>query len=155
MLSLQTKFLKRLLGDVLCLTEVIGSEGIGINDDDRVLLEIAHTDLQCCGVHSHKDVGSFPRGAYCTRANLYLIARDTTECTLWRPYLGREVREGRDGVPRHGGKIRENCPRQLHTITRVSRETDDDVFERFDRFLFVHSCLYVVYVSLQHEPELP
>ena len=102
-----------------------------------------YTHLECCRVHSYENICTFPRGTYSTRAYLHLIARYPTQGTLRCTNFSWEVRERGNGVPRHGGKVREDRPRQLHPITRVSRESNDDVFERFDRFLFVHSSLYI------------
>ena len=56
-MGLQTKLFEGLFGLELSLLEVIGGEGVGVNDDDRVTLEVLHTDLEGSRIHSHEDIG--------------------------------------------------------------------------------------------------
>ena len=146
LLSLQSEFFEGIFSQELSLTQVVGGEGVCVDDDDRVLLKVFNTNLKSGRIHRHKNIRILTWSTYRARADLDLISRYTTQGTLWGADLSGEVGECRDGVPRHGGEVREDRPCELHTVPRVTGEADHDVFKGFDRFLFVHSFTTTNYI---------
>ena len=64
-------------------------------------------------------------------AEVNLKTGNTSDSALWRTDFGRVIGEGGDTVTKKSGGVREQSACELHTIARVARETDNNIFQLF------------------------
>src|SRR5690606_31735122 len=96
---------------------------------DAAGLEVAQVRLERGRVHRHEHLGLVPRGEDVGVGEVDLEARDAREGARRSADLGRIVRKGGEVVAEFGGLRRESVPGELHPVTGVSGEADDDPVE--------------------------
>ena len=114
------------VGRMILATVVGVPAGIAIGVLAGMTREVAP---QGCGVHHDEHVRRVTRREDLAARELELKAGDAGEASSWGTDLRREVRECRDVVPRNRGRPGELGPGELHSVTGVAHEADDDRFE--------------------------
>ena len=79
--------------------EVLLLEGVGVQDEEPAVLEIAQVDLEGGGVHGDQAVEPIPRGVHATAAELELEARDPEEGAGRSTNLRGEAGQRRPAIP--------------------------------------------------------
>ena len=121
------------------LLQVPVVEGVGVDDDRPALREVAQVHLERRGVHRHEHARLVARREDVVVGEMDLEARHTGQRPGRRADLRREVGKRREVVPEDRRLAREAVTRELHPVTRVAREADDDPFEALDGLRCSHS----------------
>ena len=114
------------------LGQVPLGELVGVDDQVTASRQVLDVGLQGGRIHRDQDVRRVTRGEDVVVGELQLETRYARESTGRSPDLGREVRHGGQVVTEDGGLLREPVSRELHAVTRVAGEPDDDVIELLD-----------------------
>ena len=109
----------------LSLLQVLGTEGVGIDDDGGTRLSITVLRLQRSSVHGYQHVAFVARRIDLTSADVNLETRHTGERTLRGADVSGIVGKCRDAVTNGGTDRREDVSSELHTVARVTREAYD------------------------------
>jgi hypothetical protein len=83
-------------------------------------------------VHRDQDVGRVARREDVVVGEMQLEARDAGQSACRGPDFRREIRLGGQVVAEDRGLLGEPVSRELHAVTRVAGEPDDDVIELLD-----------------------
>ena len=70
--KVDTQFTQVVVALELCLLEVLGTEGVGVDDDGSLRLGILQLRLQRCSIHSHQHVTQVARRVYLAGTDVYL-----------------------------------------------------------------------------------
>jgi hypothetical protein len=122
---------ERVVG-VTGLAQVATGEVVGVDDDRRALGEVFEVGLQRRRVHRDQHVGRVARGQDVVVGEVHLERRHARQGPLGRPDLRGEVGKGHQVVAEDGRLLGEPVPGELHTVTRVAREPDNDPVELLD-----------------------
>ena len=114
------------------LGEVAGGEVVGVDDDRGALGQVAEVGAQRGGVHRDEDVGGVARGQDVVVGEVHLEGRDARQGPLGRPDLGGEVGQRDQVVAEGGGLLGEAVAGELHAVTGVAGEPDDDAVQLLD-----------------------
>ena len=123
----------------LSLLQVVGTEGVGIDDDGGLRFGKTVLCLQRGGVHRHQHITLVTGGIDLTRADMHLKTAYSRKRPLRGADVGGIVGKRRYAVAhrcRHG---RENVSGQLHTIAGIAREADYYLFQFFHFQCFSHN----------------
>ena len=106
-------------------------ERVAINDDGCILFEPHHIGFERSGIHRNQRIAIITGGEHTAAAEVNLKTGNTSDSALWRTDFGRVIGEGGDTVTKKSGGVREQSACELHTIARVARETDNNIFQLF------------------------
>ena len=126
--ALQRPVLER-VGRVADLREVALGELVGVGDDRRAAGHVGEVRLEGRGVHRDEHVGLVARSEHVVVGEVELEARDAGQGALRCADLGGEVRQRGQVVAEEGGLGGEPVAGELHPVTGVAREADDDTVE--------------------------
>ena len=101
-------------------------EGVDVDNNGSTFLSPFQIGLEGCGVHGHEDVTLVTR-AIDMVSHMNLITRDTGDGVVRGADFSRIVGESGDVVSRQGRGVGEESTRQLHSVTGIAGETDDEV----------------------------
>ena len=121
------------VGLVADLREVPFGEFVGVGDDQATAGQIGNVGLQRGGVHRDEDVGTVAGGEDVVVGDLDLERRNTGQGALWRTDLGGVIRLRRKVIAEERGLGGEPVTGELHTVTGVAREADDDLLQLLPR----------------------
>jgi len=127
----QRAVLQRVAG-VADLGQVPLGELVGVDDQVAAARQVLDVGLQRGGVHRDEDVRRVARREDVVVGEMQLEARDAGERARGRADRGREVRHDGQVVAEDRGLMGEPVSRELHAVTRVASEPDDDVIELLD-----------------------
>ena len=113
-------------GLVADLAQVALGELIGVGDDVRTARQVAEVGLEGRRVHGHEDVGGVARRQDVMVGEVHLEAGNPRKRSGRGPDLGREVGQRRQVVAERRRFLGEPVAGELHAVTRVAREPDDD-----------------------------
>ena len=125
---------------VVDLGQVALGELISIDNDGPTPWDVGQVRLQRGRVHRDQDVRRVPRCQDDMVGEVELEARDAQQRALRRPDLCREVGKRGDVIAERGGLRGESVPGELHPITRVSCETNDNTVKTLNS-LDTHACV--------------
>jgi hypothetical protein len=114
------------VGGVADLGEVALGELVGVDDEDAARGQVGDVGLQRGRVHRDEHVGAVARREDVVVGEVQLERRDAGQSACWCPDLGGEVRERREVVAERRGLGGEAVTGQLHAVTGVAGEADDD-----------------------------
>ena len=117
------------VGVVADLGEIALGELVGVGDDQPATGKVGDIGLQRCRVHRDKDVGTVARGQDVVVGDLNLERRNAGQCALWGADLGWVIGLGRKVVAEKRRFRGEPVAGELHAVTGVAREPDDDLFK--------------------------
>ena len=115
------------------LGQVSLRERVLVDDQRPTAREVAQVRLQRGRVHRDEHVRRVARRQDVVVGEVNLEPGDARQRAGRCPDLSREIREGREVVPEHGGLARKAPARQLHAVAGVAREADDDAVDLLDR----------------------
>ena len=124
------------------LFQVDGAEGVGVDDDASLWFGILILCFKCGGVHGHEHVALVAWCIDLALADVDLIARHTGKRALRGADVSGIVWESGDAVAHGSGHGGEDVADQLHAVTGVARETDNDVFQLFYFYFFCHTIVF-------------
>jgi hypothetical protein len=104
--------------------QVLGVEGVGVDDQDPARLEIAQVGPERGRVHGDQGVELVAGGVNVVAGKVDLEPRHAGERAGRGADLGREVREGADVVAENGRGVGELGPGKLHAVAGVAGEAD-------------------------------
>ena len=114
------------------LVEVPLGERVAVDDQRAALGEVLEVRLQRGRVHRDEDVRTVTGREDVVVREVQLEAAHAGQGAGWSADLGGKIRERRQVIPEDRGLLGEPVPRELHTVTRVAGEPDDDVIELLD-----------------------
>ncbi len=117
------------VGLVADLGEVALGELVGVGDHQPAARQVVDVGLQRRRVHRDEDVGTVAGGQDVVVGDLDLERRDAGQRALWRADLGGVIRLCRKVIAEQGGLGGEPVTGELHAVTGVTGESDDDLFE--------------------------
>ena len=107
-------------------------ERVGIDDEDPARGQVFEVRLERRRIHRHEHVRCVARREDVVVGEVELEAGDARQRARGRTDLGREIREGGEVVAEER-RLRGHPPaRELHPVTGVAGEPDDDRFELLD-----------------------
>ena len=138
--ALERSVLER-VGLVSGLLEVALRERVLVDDDRRAAVELREVGLQRRRVHRHQHVRRVAGGQDVARGEVDLERRDARERPGRGADLGREVRQRREVVAEHRGRVGEAAAGELHAVAGVAGEADHDPLALFDRLAHAFQAL--------------
>ena len=120
---------KRIIGLVLRFLQIDFRERIGIDDNDRVVVEqlVLHAHFERGGVHRYDHIRLIAGSIY-SLTEVNLETADTAKRALRRTNLSGKVRKGRNLVAQNGGQGGKHVSRQLHAVTGIAAKTNYNIF---------------------------
>ena len=115
------------------LLEVPLGERVGVDDQRPAARQVGDVRLQRRRVHRDEHVRRVARREDVVVGEVELEAGDARQRAGGRADLGGEVGQRRDVVAEQRRLGRELRAGELHAVTRVAREADDDLGELLDR----------------------
>src|SRR5581483_7666265 len=116
--ALQRVVLQR-VGLVAGLVQVVGGEGVGVDDQDAARFEVLDVSLQRGRVHGHEGVEAVAGRVDVLGAEVDLEAGDAGQGAGGGADLGGEVGEGGDVVAEDGRGVGKLGAGQLHAVAGV------------------------------------
>ncbi len=95
----------------------LGIECILINYHYGIAFDMAYICFQGGRIHGNQNVCLVTGGVNLARADMNLIARNTTQATLWGTHLSRIVWKCRNLIAEYGRQSRKKSTCQLHSVT--------------------------------------
>ena len=129
------------VGRVAGLGQVLGREGVLVDDDGAAGRHVAEVGPQGRRVHGHQDVRRVAGRVDLRGGEADLEAGDAGQRAGRGADLGREVRQGGDVVAEDGSRAGELRPGHLHAVAGIAREADGDSLQFQDRGADVLVCL--------------
>ena len=120
------------IGDVAGLLQVPVVEGVGVEDDRAALRQVGQVGSERGGIHRDEHVRAVAGCEDVVIGEVDLEAGHSGQRAGGRANLGREVRERGEVVAEQRGLAREAVARELHTVTRITREADDHSIDVLD-----------------------
>ena len=111
--------------------QVALGELVGVGDHQPTDRQVGDVGLQRRRVHRHQHVGPVTGGKDVVVGDLNLERRDAGQRALRRADLGGVARLGRQVVTEKRCLGSKPVPGELHAVTGVPGETDDDFFQLF------------------------
>ncbi len=111
------------------LRQVAFGEFVGIRDHHSAAGQVADVGLQRGRVHRDEHVRPVAGGQDVVVGDLNLEGRDSGQCACGGTDLGGIVRLSREVVAEERGLRGESVTGELHTVTGVAGESDDDLFQ--------------------------
>ena len=105
-------------------------EVVDVDDHHPVLLEMVQIGSECGRIHGYEHAGCVARSGDRVIGDAHLERRDSGHRAGWGSNLGRELRECREIVPEEGRDTGESITGELHAITGIAGEADDNVMQR-------------------------
>jgi hypothetical protein len=127
----QRAVLQRVAG-VPDLGQVARGELVGVGDQQAAAGQVGEVGLQRGRVHHDQDVGGVTRGHDVVVGEVQLEGADARQGARRRPDLGGEVGQRRQVVAERGRLTGETTAGQLHAVTGVAGQPDDDAVELDD-----------------------
>ena len=125
---LDVKLGKRVVGQKTGFLHFCLSESIYVHKDHRRVLAPFCIRFQCCRIHRDEEVTVISRGVDILASDVDLKTGDPGNSTMGCSDFCRIVREGRQFVAIDGGHVGEKAACQLHSVTGISCEPDNDIF---------------------------
>ena len=120
-------------------------EGVLVVDEDATFLQVLGVLLEGSRIHGHQHIALITRRIDLL-AHMHLIRRNAGQRTYWSTHLGRIVWECTDLVTQDGCHGREDGSRQLHAVSRVTREADYH-FGGLNNLWILH-CYFVYFMYI-------
>lgn len=120
---------------VVCLGEIALFERVVVGDQRAAPLEIPQIRLQGRGVHGDERVDFVSGREDVVAGKAELESADAGQRTGGGANFGGKVGKRADVIAERRGNVRELSAGQLHSVATVSAETNDDGFDRFNRFV--------------------
>ena len=111
------------------LGEVALVEGVDVDDERAAGQEVVEVGLEGGRVHRHEDVGGIAGREDVVIGDVDLERADAGQRACRGPDLGGEVGQRRQVVAEQRAGAREPVTGELHAVTRVAREADDDLVQ--------------------------
>ena len=111
------------------LGQVALVEGVDVDQQRAARLELVELGVQRGRVHGHQHVGGVARRGDVVVGDVDLEGRHPGQGACRGTDLGRELRQRGQVVAEQGAGTGESITRELHAVTRVAREADDDPIE--------------------------
>ena len=127
--GIDAHLLDGVFGLELSFLQILRTEAIGVYDDSGSRLSIAILCLQRGCVHRNEHIAQITRSIDLTGTYVHLISTDTCERTLRGADVGRIVGKGADTVTYGCRDRRKNVSGQLHAVTGITRETDNNTVQ--------------------------
>jgi hypothetical protein len=146
------------VGRVLRLLEVLLVELLLVDDENAVGLEVIDVDLERGRIHRHQDVGRIARREHVAAGEVQLEAADARQRAGRGANLGWKVGQGAQVVADQRRLVGEVHARELHAVTRVTGEANDDLIAFLDLFQRPRTCgggALWVHVTLPFCPSQP
>ena len=140
------------VGLVPDLGQVALGELVGVGDDQAAARQVVDVGLQRGRVHRDQHVGTVTRGEDVVVGDLDLERRHTGQRALRCADLGGVIRLGGKVVAEERGLRGEPVTGQLHAVTGVTREADDDLLELLPRGCAALGAGAVVTAVMTHDP---
>ena len=114
------------------LGQVPLSELIGVDDQVAAPGQVLDVGFQGGRVHRDEHVRRVPRREDIVVGELQLETRNACQSACRGPDFGWEIRHGGQVIPEDGCLLGEPVSGELHAVTRIAGEPDNDVIELLD-----------------------